>query len=77
MVAGMAAATEGPVVFRPTGLVAEGDRVAVEAESEATLKNGKVYRNEYSLVFEFVGDGRISRIREYTDTKKVHDLMFS
>ena len=76
MISGIAAATDGPIVFRATGFVAEGDRVAVEAESELTLKNRKVYRNEYSLVFEFVADGRISRIREYTDTKKAQDLLF-
>lgn len=32
MVAGMAAATEGPVVFNPLGYVADDHRVAVEAE---------------------------------------------
>ncbi|TVT24148.1 nuclear transport factor 2 family protein [Amycolatopsis acidiphila] len=76
MVTGIAAMAAGPIKFTPVGFTAEGDRVSVETESEADLKNGKHYSNKYHLVFEFEGD-RISRIREYTDTKRVHEIMFA
>lgn len=75
MVSGLAAMAAGPIKFAPVSFVAEGDRVSVETESAADLKNGKHYSNRYHLAFEFDGD-RIRRIREYTDTKKVHDIMF-
>ena len=39
---------------------AEGDRVAVEAESHGELKNGKTYNNTYHFLFVF-RDGKIRR----------------
>jgi hypothetical protein len=36
---------DGPVTLTIQGVTAEGDRVAVEAQSHAVLKNGKIYRN--------------------------------
>lgn len=76
MIAGQAAVVVLPIKFTPVGFIAEGDRVAVETESAADLKNGKHYSNKYHLVFEFDGD-LISRVREYTDTKRVADILFS
>jgi ketosteroid isomerase-like protein len=75
MVSGIAGMAAGPITFSPVGFTAEGDRVSVETESAADLKNGKHYSNRYHLVFEFDGE-KISRIREYMDTKKVHEIMF-
>jgi ketosteroid isomerase-like protein len=46
---------------------AEGDRVAVEAESHANLKGGKVYNNKYHFLFE-LRDGKITKCKEYNDT---------
>ena len=58
----------------PTGLeiivgamTAEDDRVAVEAESKATLVNGVLYHNRYHFLF-VVRDGRIHVVKEYLDT---------
>ena len=76
MIAGQAAMTVPPIKFAPVGFIAEGDRVAVETESAADLKNGKHYSNKYHLVFEFEGD-LISRVREYMDTKRVADILLS
>ncbi len=64
---GIADACEGPIRITPKGLTAEGDRVAVEAESYAKLKNGRVYNNQYHFLMEVRG-GKIERIREYLDT---------
>lgn len=56
-----------PVRFTVQGLTAEANRVAIEADSEARLANGKAYANRYHFLFVFEG-GRISAVREYNDT---------
>ena len=55
------------------GMLAEGDRVALEAESSGDLKNGRRYRQQYHFLIEF-RDGRISAVREYLDTQHAHDV---
>jgi ketosteroid isomerase-like protein len=54
-------------------MVAEGDRVALEAESSGDLKNGRRYRQQYHFLIEF-RDGKISAVREYLDTQHAHDV---
>jgi uncharacterized protein len=54
-------------------MVAEGDRLALEAESSGDLKNGRRYRQQYHFLIEF-RDGRISAVREYLDTQHAHDV---
>jgi uncharacterized protein len=49
------------------GVTAEGDRVAVEAESHGELKNGKTYNNTYHFLFVF-RDGKIYLSKEYNDS---------
>jgi ketosteroid isomerase-like protein len=57
-----------------TGITAQGDRVAVEAESLGVLKpNGKTYNNRYHFLFE-VENGRISKLKEYCDTKHAAEI---
>jgi uncharacterized protein len=51
-------------------LVAEGNKVAAEVSSYGELHNGKVYRNQYHFALT-VRDGKISKVREYLDTKHV------
>ena len=48
-------------------VTAEGDRVVVEFDGNATLCNGESYCNEYCMVFS-LRDGKISQIREIIDT---------
>ena len=55
----------------PKGMVAEGDRVAVEVVSEGDLTNGRLYRQEYHMLLEFRG-GKICAVREYLDTQHAH-----
>ncbi|MEV0361362.1 nuclear transport factor 2 family protein [Nocardia fusca] len=50
-----------------TGVTAEADRVAVEAESTATLPNGRILNQFYHFLFE-IEDGTVRRAREYIDT---------
>ncbi len=49
------------------GMTAEGDRVAVEAESYGETTAGTVYNNEYHWLFE-IRDGKIQAAREYMCT---------
>lgn len=55
-----------PTGLRPTfhTVTAEGDRVAVEFEGNATLVNGQSYCNQYCMVFT-LADGRIKHVNEY------------
>jgi ketosteroid isomerase-like protein len=55
----------------PTGLrpqfktvTAEGDRVVVEFEGDATLVNGERYCNQYCMIFT-LKDGKIKQVNEY------------
>ncbi|MDV7245123.1 MULTISPECIES: nuclear transport factor 2 family protein [Rhodococcus] len=67
---------EGALQITPTGAVAQGDRVAVEAESYAELNNGRVYKNQYHFLFE-IADGKIIHVKEYMDTKHAYDIFYS
>jgi len=58
------------------GMIAEGDKVAVEVESTGELKNGRVYSNEYHFVLTF-RNGKIAAVREYLDTQHVHATWFA
>lgn len=49
------------------GMVAEGDRVAAEIRSHAELTDGRVYENQYHMLFTF-RRGKIVEVREYADT---------
>lgn len=58
----------------PKALTAEGDRVAVEAESYGEHANGKIYNNQYHFLVE-VRDGKIQAVREYLDTIHAQDVL--
>jgi uncharacterized protein len=64
---------EGALRLTPVAMVAEGDRVAVEAEGYAELTNGRVYQPQSAFVFE-VTDGKIRSVREYIDTLHAHEI---
>ena len=48
-------------------ILADGDRVVVEAKGEATTKGGKPYNNEYCFIYRIAGD-KIVEVTEYMDT---------
>ncbi len=54
----------------------DGDTVILELTNRGKVSNGKNYENEYCFVFELEND-KIRRIREYVDTQKAKDLLFS
>jgi ketosteroid isomerase-like protein len=58
---------DGGIGFVLHATTVEGDRVAAEAESRATLTNGRRYNNHYHMLFVF-SDGLIQRVKEYNDT---------
>jgi Ketosteroid isomerase-related protein len=58
----------------PKALTAEGDRVAVEAESYGEMVNGKVYNNLYHFLIE-VRDGKIQAVKEYMDTLHAKEVI--
>jgi len=59
----------------PSGITAEADRVAVEAESWAKMESGKIYNNQYHFLFT-VREGKIHEVKEYLDTLHVKEIMF-
>ena len=54
---------DGPVVWEPTLMVADDDRVAVIARSRGTTKDGYVHANHYHNLFRLSG-GKIVHVRE-------------
>jgi ketosteroid isomerase-like protein len=77
----IAATAKGVLSAFPKGLrftihamTAEGDRVAIEAESLGTHASGKVYNNKYHFLMR-VRDGRIVEWREYMDTMHANEVL--
>lgn len=70
-----AAYRTGALRITPLAMIAEGNTVAVEAESYAELVSGRVYNNHYHFLFE-LRDGLIFRVREYMDTIHARDTFF-
>jgi ketosteroid isomerase-like protein len=60
--------------FAVQSLVAEGDKVAVEATSEGKHISGPIYSNQYHFLFEFRA-GKLLRLKEYMDTERVTDVL--
>ena len=58
------------------GIVAEGDRVAVETESYADLPGGRKYNNLYHFLLVIRG-GKVESVREYTDLLYAKELIFA
>jgi len=72
LVEGFGNLTKGDCKFVIHGITAEGDRVAVEAESTAKLINGDTYNNTYHFLFQFK-NGKIQLAKEYNDSKYASD----
>ena len=67
---------EGPMPMTIRGLVAEGDKVAVEVVGDGKLRDGRRYQNEYHLLLT-IRDGKIAAVREYLDTQHVVATWFA
>jgi hypothetical protein len=66
----------GALAITPESMVAEGDRVAVEATGYAELTNGRVYNPSYHFLFTIAGD-KVHSIKEYMDTQHAHSIFFT
>jgi len=54
-----------PIQLKVTDVTAEGERVAVEAETDSLMLSGKRYNNAYHFVFK-LRDGKFYEVREYS-----------
>ncbi len=72
----MAQAMTGPLRMTVHNTVAEGDQVAVMAESRGELKNGRIYNQHYHALFT-LRDGQIAAVREYMDTQHVQAVWYT
>ena len=72
----MAQAMTGPLRMTVHNTVAEGDQVAVMAESRGELKNGRIYNQHYHALFTLRG-GQIAAVREYMDTQHVQAVWYT
>ncbi len=75
------AAMDGIMAVFPEGLeitilemTAEGNRVAIEAESRGKTVTGSTYNNHYHFLF-VVNDGKVALFKEYMDTKHAFDVL--
>jgi uncharacterized protein len=69
----MLAQLEGRLQMTVLCLLAEGNDVAVEVESQGDLRNGRKYRQQYHFLITF-RDGKIASVREYLDTHHAFDV---
>lgn len=59
----------------PTGITAEGDKVAVEAHGYAELLDGRVYDCQYHFLITIRG-GKVGDVKEYMDTQHAKETFF-
>ena len=57
-------------------IICEGNRCAIQAESNTVAANGKKYNNRYHFDIRFDGD-KIAEVREYNDTNHAREVFFS
>jgi len=55
-------------------MTAEGERVAVEAESHGIHASGRPYHNQYHFLV-VIRDGKIRRFKEYMDTMHADEVL--
>jgi steroid delta-isomerase-like uncharacterized protein len=60
--------------FTVLNVTAEGERVAVEAQSEGEHASGQTYSNRYHFLFT-IHDGQIASLHEYMDTELATDIL--
>ena len=60
--------------FTIKAMTAEGERVAVEAESEGAHVSGQTYSNQYHFLMRF-RDGKVVEFKEYMDSERVTGIL--
>ena len=74
LLSGVLDTCKGPIKITPKHFVAEGDSVAVEAESYTETNTGRVYNNFYHFLIR-VRDGKIASVKEYLDTMHANKVL--
>lgn len=62
----------GSLAITPVSMIAEGDRVAVEATGLAELADGRTYTPHYHFLVT-ISAGKVFEVREYMDTQHAKD----
>lgn len=65
----------GALRITPSGMIAEGDKVAVEAKGYAELLDGRKYDCQYHFLITIRG-GKVADVREYMDTLHAKEIFF-
>lgn len=65
---------DGGLKMELKSLIGEGDTIAAEARSLGVTKGGKLYQNEYHMLFR-LSEGKIVEAREYTDPMHAVEVM--
>jgi ketosteroid isomerase-like protein len=68
----MSSQMTGPLKMWIVDMTAEGDKVAVEAESMGEMKTGKIYNNAYHFLYT-IRDDKICKVREYSCSYTAND----
>ena len=70
---GVAGGTKAGIRLSATSMIAESDKVAVEAVSDGETLEGKRYLNQYHFLFAFQ-NGKFVSVREYMDPMHVREV---
>jgi ketosteroid isomerase-like protein len=73
LASGVVGGTKGGIRLSPTGITAEGNRVAVEVVSDGETLEGKRYLNQYHFLSEFK-NGKFTAVCEYMDPMHVREV---
>lgn len=65
----------GALRITPTAMIAEGDKVAVEANGYAELLDGREYDCQYHFLITIRG-GKVADVKEYMDTQHAKETFF-
>ena len=62
------------LTFDVIDMIAEKNKVAVEATSRGEHISGQIYSNHYHFLFE-LREGKLLRLKEFMDTERVTDVL--
>jgi ketosteroid isomerase-like protein len=65
---------DGSYRIEPDIILADGDRVVVQARGHGTTKRGDAYDQTYCFIFR-LADGRITEVIEHCDTALVERVL--
>ncbi len=74
LMSGILGAFPNGLRFTILGMTAEGDRVAVEAESHGQHASGRLYNNHYHFLM-VIQDGKVQEFKEYMDTEHAREVL--